>query len=86
MAGDRYNEEHQHYFKWVGNIEYIDVYSVLDLFNVTNPPVQHAVKKLLVMGNRGVKSIDKDLQEAIDSLLRAQQMRREQLAQNPSNL
>ena len=61
------------------NLAYsIDVYRVLELFNVTNPSIAHATKKLLVAGGRGAgKSIDKDIQEAIDSLVRWQAMRNE---------
>lgn len=70
--------EHNHYFKKVAGLEYIDVYRVLDLFNVTDPCVQHAVKKLLVAGGRGAgKDISKDIKEAIDSLTRWQEMRSE---------
>jgi len=50
---------------------YVDVYSVLDAFNVTNPATQHAIKKLLCPGQRGVKSTMQDLQEASASLDRA---------------
>lgn len=38
---------HEHYFKNVEHLKTVDVYRVLDLFNVTNPCVQHAIKKLL---------------------------------------
>jgi hypothetical protein len=57
--------------------EYIDVYRVLELCGVTNPSIAHAVKKLLVAGNRGHKDLEKDVQEAIDSLIRWQDMRKE---------
>ena len=49
----------------------IDVYDVLKSFNVTNPAQQHAIKKMLAPGQRGVKDFKQDLQEAIDSLNRA---------------
>jgi len=49
----------------------IDVYDVLKAFNVTNPAQQHAIKKMLAPGQRGVKDFKQDLQEAIDSLSRA---------------
>ncbi|QIQ60830.1 hypothetical protein [Stenotrophomonas phage vB_SmaS_BUCT548] len=75
---------HSHYHKDVRHLDSIDVYRVLDLFKVTDPCVQHAVKKLLVMGGRGAgKDADKDLQEAIDSLLRAQAMRKEDGSKTP---
>jgi hypothetical protein len=49
----------------------IDVYDVLDAFDVSNPATAHALKKLLCTGSRGVKDWETDLQEAIDSLERA---------------
>lgn len=67
---------HSHYHKPTP-YESIDVYRVLDLFDVTHPALQHAIKKLLVAGGRGAKSDDKDVQEAIDSLKRWQDMRAE---------
>jgi hypothetical protein len=70
--------KHSHYFK-ACPFESVDVYRVLTLFNVTDPCLQHAVKKLLVAGGRGAgKSINKDIQEAIDTLERWQAMRAEE--------
>ena len=63
-------QNHSHYFKNVSNLKYIDIYRVLILFDVTDPCLQHAVKKLLCAGNRGVKDELKDVQEAISSLTR----------------
>lgn len=75
--------KHPHYHKDVRHLETIDVYRVLTLFNVTDPCIQHAVKKLLVAGGRGAgKDIAKDVQEAIDSLQRFQEMRAEDVAPN----
>jgi hypothetical protein len=66
---------HSHYFKDVSHLDSIDVYRVLDLFGVVHPCIQHAVKKLLVAGGRGAgKTVDRDVQEAIDSLTRYQKM------------
>lgn len=70
-------KSYNHYFKDVSNLKFIDVYRVLDLFAVEHPCIQHAVKKLLCAGQRGSKNRDKDIQEAIDSLLRYQEMRSE---------
>jgi len=68
--------KHPHYHKDVRHLETIYVYRVLRLFNVTDPCIQHAVKKLLVAGGRGAgKDIGKDVQEAIDSLERFKEMR-----------
>lgn len=66
--------KHNHYHKSVKHLEAIDVYRVLQLFGVTDPCLQHAVKKLLCAGQRGVKPVAKDVQEAIDSLTRWQEM------------
>lgn len=68
---------HDHYFKDVSRYQAIDVYRVLELFEVIDPAIQHAVKKLLVSGGRGHKSMATDVQEAIDSLTRWQAMRAE---------
>ena len=68
---------HEHYFKDVTHLKTIDVYRVLDLFNVSNPCVQHAVKKLLCSGQRGVKDTRQDVQEAITSLVRCLEMQTE---------
>lgn len=70
--------KHPHYHKDVRHLQTIDVYRVLGLFNVTDPCIQHAVKKLLVAGGRGAgKDLSKDVQEAIDSLQRFQEMQSE---------
>jgi hypothetical protein len=49
----------------------VDVYDVLRAFSVTDPAIQHAVKKLLCTGIRGHKDTRQDLQEAIQSIQRA---------------
>lgn len=67
--------QHNHYYKDVTHLKTVDVYRVLKLFNVTDPCIQHAVKKLLVAGGRGAgKNIERDLREAADSINRALQM------------
>ena len=48
----------------------IDVYDVLKAFNVVNPAIQHAIKKLLAGGQRGYKDVEQDYNEAIQSILR----------------
>lgn len=57
----------------------IDIYRVLEVYEVTDPCIQHAVKKLLCAGKRGYKEVEKDVQEAIQSLQRWEEMRREEL-------
>ena len=70
-------QNHDHYFKDVTHLKTIDVYRVLDLFGVLNPCVQHAVKKLLCSGQRGVKDTRQDVQEAVTSLVRYLEMQTE---------
>ena len=53
--------KHSHYFKNVRHLDGIDVYRVLELFNVTDPCLQHAIKKLLCAGGRGAKDIEQPL-------------------------
>jgi len=74
--------KHEHYFKDVSHLAEVDVYRVLELFHVTDPCLQHAIKKLLVAGGRGVKDMPKDVQEAIDTLERWKTMRQEDLGRN----
>jgi hypothetical protein len=57
--------------------ESVDVYDVLVAFNVTNPAVAHAVKKLLAPGQRGYKDTVQDLEEAGASIARAVQIEKE---------
>lgn len=68
-----------HYFKPTP-YTHVDVYRVLQLFNVTDQAIGHAVKKLLVAGGRGAKDAEKDVAEAIVSLQRWQEMRAEDAA------
>lgn len=53
---------------------FVDVYSVLKAWNVTNPALQHLIKKALQAGNRGHKDLETDLQDIIDSAIRAKQL------------
>ncbi len=69
--------EYSHYQKPVEHLKWVDVYRVLVLFGVTNPCLQHAIKKLLCAGQRGVKGQKQDVQEAIASLLRYLEMQTE---------
>lgn len=72
---------HSHYFKDVSKLQTVDVYRALTLFAVTDPCLQHAIKKLLVAGGRGGgKDISRDIGEAIDTLKRWQEMRAEEAA------
>jgi hypothetical protein len=62
--------KHAHYFKDVSGLSHIDVYRILELYGVTHPCIQHAIKKLLVSGGRGAKDATQDVREAMDTLER----------------
>jgi hypothetical protein len=49
----------------------IDVYDVLQAFEVTNPALQHLIKKALCAGLRGHKDRQQDLNEILESARRA---------------
>jgi len=49
----------------------VDVYDVLEAFNVTCPALQHLIKKALCVGIRGHKDESQDLQDILDSANRA---------------
>lgn len=63
-------KKHSHYHKDVSSLNSIDVYRVLDLWDVKDHAIGHAIKKLLNAGQRGSKSLEQDLQEVIDSIQR----------------
>lgn len=68
---------HRHYFKDVSHLSMIDVYRVVELFDVPAGALDHAAKKILCAGNRGDKDQIKDILEARDSLDRWLEMRKE---------
>lgn len=68
-------EQYPHYHKDVHHLKSIDVYRVLLLWDVTDPCLQHAIKKLLAAGQRGAKDVRKDVREAMVSCQRFLEMR-----------
>lgn len=46
----------------------VDVYRVLDAFEVDSHAIAHAIKKLLAPGKRHAKTREQDLKEAIKSI------------------
>jgi hypothetical protein len=69
--------EFPHYFREVPETtSHIDVYWVLKAWDVTDPCVQHAIKKLMAAGMRGAKDVEKDLHEAARSIHRALELRK----------
>lgn len=62
--------KHSHYFKDVSDIDEIDVYEVLHRFGVTDPCLQHIIKKALCAGERGHKDFHTDLKNIADTAQR----------------
>ena len=58
------------YVRTISGVE-LDVYDILKAWNVTCPATQHAIKKLLMPGQRGSKSKLNDLEEAHAAIHRA---------------
>lgn len=52
----------------------VDVYDVLQAWGVSNPALQHLIKKALQCGRRGHKDNTQDLQDIIDSAIRAKEL------------
>lgn len=60
-----------HYYKQLpSDTTHIDIYMILDLFNVGNQGIGHTIKKLLCPGQRHAKSWLQDVTEARDTLNR----------------
>ena len=82
---DRENK-HGHYDKIItgkdGTKTTVDVYRVLDAFDVTNPQLQHLIKKALCAGKRGHKDYLKDLQDIVDSAQNAIDMEKDKGGMN----
>ncbi len=53
---------------------FVDVYDVLKAWGVRNPALQHLIKKALAVGQRGHKDVAEDLQDIVDSAVRAQEL------------
>ncbi len=53
---------------------FVDVYDVLKAWDVRNPALQHLIKKALAVGQRGHKDAAEDLQDIVDSAVRAQEL------------
>lgn len=58
------------YTRTIHGVE-VDVYDILVAWNVTCPATQHAIKKLLMPGQRGNKDKLQDLEEAGQAIKRA---------------
>ena len=74
--------KHAHYKKDVKHLDYIDVYRIIDLYELHDPCFQHALKKILVPGARGHKDLTKDINDIIDTMRRKLEM----MAENEKKL
>lgn len=61
----------------ISKYDKLDIYRILFLYEVNNPCIQHAIKKLLCAGKRGAKNTTQDISEAIQSLQRYLEMQGE---------
>ena len=67
---EKIEENNNKYARNVKGVD-IDIYDVLFAWKVDCPATQHAIKKLLMPGQRGHKDKKKDLQEAKQAIERA---------------
>jgi len=63
---------YKHHYKGI----LLDVYRILQVYKITNPAQQHAIKKLLRAGG-SIKSLEQDINETIAILERWLDMIRE---------
>ena len=71
------NNNNNPYIVDISKYNKLDIYRILSLYDVTDPCLQHAIKKLLCAGKRGVKNQTQDINEAILSLKRLLEMQGE---------
>ena len=70
---DNQQDSGSHYRKFYKGIQ-LDPYRIYDIYDVTDPAAQQAIKKLLAAGNRGNEDFKQDLIEARDALNRRLEM------------
>lgn len=63
------SEKHNHYFRDCP-YDKIDVYRIIDIFEITDPAAQHILKKCIATGKRGHKDEKRDWQDILDSAQR----------------
>lgn len=73
MANNKYDVIIQDKYE-TGHVITVDVYSVLEAFNVKNSALQHLIKKALCAGTRGHKDVLEDCCDIVDSAMRAHQL------------
>ena len=65
---------HNKYQREIKPDVYVDVYDVLQAWGVSNPALQHLIKKALQPGERGHKSKAEDMADIVASALRAEKL------------
>ena len=73
-VADQSERTYPHYFKDVSDVDAIDLYHVARLYDIADPALFHAFKKIACAGKRGAKDQAQDVQEAIDALKRWQEL------------
>ena len=63
--------ENNHYFIDVSDVDEIDFYEIAKRYNVTDPAIQHILKKCLAVGGRGHKDLETDLKDIFKTAKRA---------------
>lgn len=71
------NNNNNPYIVDISKYNKLDIYRILKLYEVSDPCLQHAIKKLLCAGKRGSKNFLQDCNEAILSLKRLLEMQGE---------
>ena len=68
------NQTHSKYHREIKPGVFVDVYDVLNAWQVQNPALQHLIKKALQPGARGHKSREQDLADILASAIRAKEL------------
>lgn len=64
------NRAHSHYYANVEHLKEIDFYRLALLYKITDPCVQHILKKAMAPGDRGAKSMVLDMENIRDTAIR----------------
>lgn len=73
-SGGAKMRENSHYFIDVSDVDEVDFYEIAKRYNVTDPAIQHILKKCLAIGNRGHKDLETDLKDILKTAKRALQI------------
>ena len=70
-SGGAKKRDNDHYYIDVSDLDEIDFYEIAKRYNVTDPAIQHILKKCLAVGNRGHKDMQTDLKDIFKTAKRA---------------